>query len=78
MVGVNKWLENNEKHEKKLVVSLETAHPAKFPEEINRILDIDPELPDSLKGLDDKPELIYKIENDYSSFKQFLISNLKN
>jgi threonine synthase len=76
--GVNKWLENNEKHEKKLVVSLETAHPAKFPEEINRILDIDPELPDSLKGLDDKPEHIYKIENDYSSFKQFLISNLKN
>ncbi|MBK7094671.1 MAG: threonine synthase [Saprospiraceae bacterium] len=77
--GVNKWLENNEKHEKKLVVSLETAHPAKFPEEINRILDIDPELPDSLKGLDDKPEQIFKIENDYSSFKQFLItSNLNN
>lgn len=58
-----------------LFVSLETAHPAKFPEEINGILGIDPELPNSLKGLEDKQEFIIKLRKDYSEFKQFLRDN---
>ncbi len=37
-----------------LYISLETAHPAKFPEEINKILGFDPELPPSLEGLEEK------------------------
>lgn len=73
--GVNKWMEMNHDDRDKLIVSLETAHPAKFPEEINRILNIDPELPESLKGLENKKEQIFKVENDYDSFKQFLVSN---
>ena len=39
-----------------LAVSVETAHPAKFPEEIQALLGIDPELPPSLAGLEAKPE----------------------
>ncbi|MBN2610205.1 MAG: threonine synthase [Bacteroidales bacterium] len=58
-----------------LCISLETAHPAKFPEEIRSILGIEPELPDSLKDLDDKEENYDKIENDYPSFKNYLKDN---
>jgi len=58
-----------------LFVSLETAHPAKFPEEINSILGIDPELPESLKGLEDKEEYITKLNKNYPDFKAFLRNN---
>ncbi|MDT8394440.1 MAG: threonine synthase [Bacteroidales bacterium] len=53
-------------------VSLETAHPAKFPEEINRLLKFDPELPPSLEGLEDKTESYDSIDNDYEAFKNYL------
>lgn len=65
--------ENGKKHGKdQLFVSLETAHPAKFPEEINRIIGIDPPLPASLENLDDKPEFIDRIDLDYGAFKKYL------
>ncbi|MFC2151082.1 threonine synthase [Bacteroidota bacterium] len=60
-----------------LCVSLETAHPAKFPDEIIEILKIDPELPPSLKGLENKEEFCDNLENDYSKFKEYLINNYK-
>ncbi|UCH13215.1 MAG: threonine synthase [Bacteroidales bacterium] len=55
-----------------ICVCIETAHPAKFPEEIKEILNIDPQLPESLKGLEDKEERYDVLENDYSSFKNYL------
>ena len=57
----------------KLFISLETAHPAKFPEEITRILGIDPDLPKSLENLDDKPEFLDRIELSYPAFKEYLV-----
>jgi threonine synthase len=57
-----------------LAICLETAHPAKFPEEIQRVLNIDPALPPSLEGLDQLEESCESIENDYSHFKEFLVS----
>jgi len=41
-----------ENAEKNLSVSLETAHPAKFPEELRRIIKFEPPLPDSLAGIE--------------------------
>jgi threonine synthase len=55
-----------------LCISLETAHPAKFPQEIQKILGIDPPLPASLMGLEEKPESFLKIGNDYDGFKDWL------
>jgi threonine synthase len=55
-----------------LCVSIETAHPAKFPREIQSILSIDPELPPSLQGIEQKPENYLKIEPDYETFKKYL------
>ncbi|MBN2213024.1 MAG: threonine synthase [Bacteroidales bacterium] len=58
-----------------LSVSLETAHPAKFPEEIRGVIGIEPELPESLKYLDEKTEKFDSIENDYHVFKNYLKDN---
>lgn len=55
-----------------LFISLETAHPAKFPEEINNLLGFDPHLPPSLQGIEEKEEKYSKMENDYASFKKHL------
>ncbi len=55
-----------------LSVCLETAHPAKFPDEIREIAGIEPELPDSLKYLDDREEKYDTISNDYQIFKNYL------
>jgi threonine synthase len=56
-----------------LFISLETAHPAKFPEEINRLLGFDPDLPPSLQGIEEKEENYGKISNDYQAFKEHLV-----
>ena len=55
-----------------LAVSVETAHPAKFPENIKEILGIDPPLPASLKGLEDRKESYEKMPADYYEFKAYL------
>jgi threonine synthase len=58
-----------------VTVTLETAHPAKFPKEINEILGIDPVLPDSLSRLEGKEEKVFPLGNDYNKFKEYLIKN---
>lgn len=58
-----------------LCISLETAHPAKFPEEIRAILGFDPPLPPSLEGLEAKKESYASMANDYRAFKDFLKKN---
>jgi threonine synthase len=53
-------------------VSLETAHPAKFPEEVLAITGVEPEVPPSLKGLDALAERFGEMEVDYDAFKAHL------
>ncbi|MFH1403355.1 MAG: threonine synthase [Candidatus Altiarchaeota archaeon] len=55
-------------------VSLETADPAKFPDEITSLLGIEPALPDSMKGLDDIEEDVVRMPLDYSALKDYLSS----
>ncbi len=64
-------------NEDQLCVSLETAHPAKFPQEIEKLLGFNPELPPSLEGLEDKEEKFDHIENSYEDFKRYLVRNYK-
>ena len=56
-----------------LSVSLETAHPAKFPEKIQELLNLNPPLPPSLKGIEEKEESYDELPNDYKAFKNYLI-----
>lgn len=53
-------------------VVLETAHPAKFPEEIERLLGFSPEAPESIARLEDLPEDYDRIEVGYEAFKDYL------
>lgn len=55
-----------------LAVSIETAHPAKFPEEIQSLLGIEPALPPSLTGLDAKPEQFERLTTEYAPFRDVL------
>ncbi len=69
--GLLNYLEDNDSADG-LFVSLETAHPAKFPELIRETLDIDPELPHSLEGLEEKEEFYEEMDTSYEAFKEFL------
>ena len=55
-------------------IAFETANPSKFPEEIIKLIDIVPEVPNSLKLIQDKPEFPNPKEiNIYRDFKEFLL-----
>jgi threonine synthase len=54
-------------------ISLETAHPAKFPDELTSILGIEPGLPESMAGLADKKERYTELENNYESLRDFIL-----
>jgi len=60
-----------------LVVVLQTADPAKFPEKIKELLNVEPEIPQSLKRIIEKNEKFDIIENNYDSFKKYLVDKIK-
>jgi len=59
---------------KGLMISVETAHPAKFPEEIQALLGFDPEVPAALTGLEKKKENWSRLPVDYDAFRNLLIN----
>lgn len=73
--GLQRFLQDNPEldDEERLLVSLETAHPAKFPEQIRAILGFDPPLPPSLQGLEARPEQFDELPNEYEAFKDYLV-----
>ena len=56
-----------------LAVSVETAHPAKFPEEIQAAIGIDPEPPPSLAGLEARTEHYETMPAEYEPFRDVLL-----
>jgi len=64
---------NDGKWKKQLFISLETAHPAKFPEELRQLINVVPPLPSSLGGIIEKKENFLSFENDYSLLKEYII-----
>lgn len=72
--GLTEYLRQSpaDNNSEQLCISLETAHPAKFPEEIRKVLNMDPPLPQSLAGLDDKEETFDRLPNNYTEFKEYL------
>ncbi|MCX5855083.1 MAG: threonine synthase, partial [Deltaproteobacteria bacterium] len=60
-----------------LCVSLETAHPAKFPNEIEALLDIVPDLPQSMKDLDRRTGEPVVLSGSYDEFRNYLCGHLK-
>ncbi|HRR96889.1 MAG TPA: threonine synthase, partial [Candidatus Ratteibacteria bacterium] len=61
-----------------LVVVFQTADPAKFPEKIKQLLNIEPEIPQSLaKILTKKEDPFDVLENNYDTFKKYILEKLK-
>lgn len=60
-------------------ITFETADPSKFPEEIIKLIDIIPEMPHSLKLIQDKPEFPNPKEiSEYTDFKDFLLEEFQD
>ena len=53
-------------------VSLETADPAKFPDEIVRLTGENPSLPPAMASLDEKEEHYLEMDGSYASLKNYL------
>jgi len=73
--GLTEYLSHYPAEQARTCISLETAHPAKFPEKITELLGVDPELPPSLQNLDDKEEFIIPLPHDYQAFLDFLLEH---
>ncbi len=56
------------------IVSLATAHPAKFPKAVERALGKCPPLPDRLADLHERPEFFTRLPNDLEIVKDHVIS----
>jgi len=72
--GLQEYLHLNKTDAAIPSVSLETAHPAKFPAEINRLLGFDPPLPPSLEGIEQKTESFHSMATSYPEFREYLLS----
>ena len=55
-------------------IVVETAHPSKFKESVDDALDINIELPETLKICMSKEKKSTKLSNEYSEFKEYLLS----
>ncbi len=71
--GLQHFLADHRDLRDAVAISLETAHPAKFPEEIRALTGVDPSLPPSLQNLDELPEHYTEMETDYAAFKDYLV-----
>ena len=56
-------------------ISLETAHPAKFPDEIMRILNFTPSSHPSFENLEKLEEDYTVMENDYNLFTRYILKH---
>ena len=75
--GLQHYLRDDKESQKSLTVSVETAHPAKFPEEIQSLLGVDPEVPPSLKGIEDKREHFDRLSVEYPPFCSMLLDRYR-
>ena len=75
--GLDHYLREASREDKNetVYISLETAHPAKFPGEIERILNHTPAGHPSLENLEELEEDYTPMENDYGSFVQYIFKH---
>jgi threonine synthase len=75
--GLSQYLKSvdDKLKEKVFSISLETAHPAKFPEELMKISGKEPPLPDSLAGLEGKKESYTELDNSYEQLREFILKH---
>jgi threonine synthase len=70
--GLMRYLDEQPDDAEHLCVSLETAHPAKFPDEIERTIGVTPAVPASLAEIESKPETYPTMSAEYDAFRALL------
>lgn len=55
------------------MITLATAHPAKFPDAVQQATGIRPDLPPHMAGLFDLPERVTRVENDLGALKSLIL-----
>lgn len=71
--GLTRFLDDRTNRADTLAVSVETAHPAKFPEEIRDAVGVFPESPSSLAGVEDRLETYETLAAAYEPFRDILL-----
>ena len=74
--GYESWINNHPGDATIPAAILETAHPAKFHEEMEKLLGFEPELPPALALLDHSSETYSQMQADYDTFKEFLLKRI--
>jgi threonine synthase len=54
------------------MITLATAHPAKFPDAVQSATGLRPDLPPHMADLFERPERIARVANDLGALKQFI------
>lgn len=70
--GLRSYLEKEDSKDH-LSISLETAHPAKFNDEIKELLGFSPPLPESLLEIEKIKEDYTELDNNYEKLKEFIL-----
>jgi threonine synthase len=72
-VGVAGW-EMYENKDESAAIILETAHPAKFIETVQKVLNVSLPLPEQLQTLSNKVKKADLLSADFALFKDYLLS----
>lgn len=75
-VGVGVAEKYREKYKDSVIVSLATAHPAKFPAAVKEAIGIEPELPEPLADLYERKERCETLPADAEKVKAFVRANV--
>jgi threonine synthase len=59
------------------MVTLATAHPAKFPDAVNKASSVHPPLPPRMADLYDRPERVTRIANDLTALQDHIKGQIK-
>ena len=76
--GLERYWRESVTDREPLAVSVETAHPAKFPEEIQATINVIPETPPSLVGLEQRPETHETLPAEYKLFRDLLLDRFQH
>lgn len=60
------------------MVTLATAHPAKFPDAVEKAVGLRPPLPPHMADLFDLPERVSRVENDVDALKSLILERRTN
>jgi threonine synthase len=75
--GLERWFAVAPDDRDITAISLETAHPAKFPDEVRALTGVEPPLPPSLEGIEEREEHYGELPVDYDAFKTHLIKEYR-